>query len=106
VIQHGVVGNDLFWAACQMGLEGIVSKRRDRPYQGGRSKYWVKVKNRKHPSDEPRDGDVSVGVEELGHRRIKKYVANLVAIGDIFIDLIDRAEVARKNRGDVKYRQL
>ena len=26
------------------------SKRRDRPYQGGRSKYWVKVKNRKHPA--------------------------------------------------------
>jgi len=33
-----------------MGLEGLVSKRRDRPYQGGRSKYWVKVKNRKHPA--------------------------------------------------------
>jgi bifunctional non-homologous end joining protein LigD len=31
-----------------MGLEGLVSKRRDRPYQGGRSKYWVKVKNREH----------------------------------------------------------
>jgi ATP-dependent DNA ligase len=30
-----------------MGLEGLVSKRRDRPYQGGRSKHWVKVKNRK-----------------------------------------------------------
>jgi len=26
------------------------SKRRDRPYQGGRSKYWVKVENRKHPA--------------------------------------------------------
>jgi bifunctional non-homologous end joining protein LigD len=32
-----------------MGLEGLVSKRRDRPYQGGRSKHWVKVKNRAHP---------------------------------------------------------
>ena len=27
------------------GLEGLVSKRRDRPYQVGRSKHWVKVKN-------------------------------------------------------------
>jgi bifunctional non-homologous end joining protein LigD len=27
-----------------------VSKRWDRSYQGGRSKYWVKVKNRKHPA--------------------------------------------------------
>jgi ATP-dependent DNA ligase len=33
-----------------MGLEGLVSKYRDRPYQAGRSKQWVKVKNRKHPA--------------------------------------------------------
>ena len=37
-------------AAVDMGLEGLVSKRRDRRYQGGRPKYWVKVKNRKHPA--------------------------------------------------------
>jgi ATP-dependent DNA ligase len=46
--EQGEIGPDLFRAACGMGLEGLVSKRRDRPYQGGRSKYWVKVKNRKH----------------------------------------------------------
>jgi bifunctional non-homologous end joining protein LigD len=28
---------------------GMVSKRRDRPYQAGPSKYWLKEKNRKHP---------------------------------------------------------
>ena len=39
------VGPDLFRAACNMGLEGLVSKRRDRPYRGGPSKDWVKVKN-------------------------------------------------------------
>jgi bifunctional non-homologous end joining protein LigD len=33
-----------------MGLEGLVSKHRDRPYQAGRSKHLVKVKNRKHPA--------------------------------------------------------
>jgi hypothetical protein len=27
-------------------VEGLVSKRRDRPYRGGRSKDWIKVKNR------------------------------------------------------------
>jgi ATP-dependent DNA ligase len=48
--EQGEIGPDLFRAACGMGLEGLVSKRRDRPYQGGRSKYWVKVKNRKHPA--------------------------------------------------------
>jgi bifunctional non-homologous end joining protein LigD len=35
---------------ASFGLEGLVSKRRDRPYQAGRSKHWVKVKNRKHPA--------------------------------------------------------
>jgi ATP-dependent DNA ligase len=28
----------------------MVSKRADRPYRAGRSKDWVKVKNRKHPA--------------------------------------------------------
>jgi ATP-dependent DNA ligase len=31
---------------------GLVSKRRDRPYRAGRSKHWVKVKNRRHPAME------------------------------------------------------
>jgi bifunctional non-homologous end joining protein LigD len=48
--EAGEIGPDLFRAACRMGLEGLVSKRRDRPYQAGRSKHWVKVKNRKHPA--------------------------------------------------------
>jgi bifunctional non-homologous end joining protein LigD len=34
----------------QEGLEGMVSKRRDRPYRAGRSPDWIKVKNRSHPS--------------------------------------------------------
>ena len=48
--EQGEIGPDLFRAACQMGLEGLVSKRRDRLYQGGRSKHWVKVKNHSHPA--------------------------------------------------------
>jgi bifunctional non-homologous end joining protein LigD len=48
--EQGEIGPDLFWAACRMGLEGLVSKHRDRPYRGGRSKHWIKVKNRKHPA--------------------------------------------------------
>jgi bifunctional non-homologous end joining protein LigD len=42
------IGPYLFRAACDMGLEGLVSKRSDRPYRGGRSKDWIKVKNRGH----------------------------------------------------------
>ena len=50
--EQGEIGPDLFRAACNMGLEGLVSKRRDRPYRGGPSKDWVKVKYRKHPAME------------------------------------------------------
>jgi bifunctional non-homologous end joining protein LigD len=50
--QQGEIGPDLFRAACNMGLEGLVSKRRDRSYRGGRSPDWVKVKNRRHPAME------------------------------------------------------
>jgi len=36
--ERGEIGPDLFRAACDMGPEGLVSK------------YWVKVKSRKHPA--------------------------------------------------------
>lgn len=35
---------DLFREACELSLEGIVSKRRDAPYRSGRTRTWVKVK--------------------------------------------------------------
>jgi len=35
-LEQGEIGPDLFRAACRMGLEGLVSKRRDRAYRGGR----------------------------------------------------------------------
>lgn len=30
--------------ACRLGLEGVIAKRRDAPYRGGRGKRWLKVK--------------------------------------------------------------
>ena len=34
----------MFQHACEMGLEGIVSKLGDAPYRSGRSESWIKVK--------------------------------------------------------------
>jgi ATP-dependent DNA ligase len=48
--EQGGIGPDLFRAASDMGLEGLVSKRRDRPYRAGRSPHWVKVKNPASPA--------------------------------------------------------
>ena len=43
-------GDQLFDAACKLGLEGIVSKKLDAPYRSGKSKSWIKVKNPKAPA--------------------------------------------------------
>jgi ATP-dependent DNA ligase len=45
----GDLGPRLFEAACDMGLEGIVSKHRERGYRP-RVCDWIKVKNRAHPA--------------------------------------------------------
>ena len=37
-------GKTIFKHACKMGLEGIVSKRRDFGYRNGRTKSWMKIK--------------------------------------------------------------
>jgi bifunctional non-homologous end joining protein LigD len=43
-------GATVYRAACQLGCEGIVSKRLGSPYRSGRSPHWVKVKNPKAPA--------------------------------------------------------
>jgi len=43
-------GTVIFKHACKLGLEGIVSKRRDLPYRPGPSKCWLKIKNPKSPA--------------------------------------------------------
>ena len=48
--EQGEIGPDLYRHACLLGLEGLVSKHRDRPYRAGRSPNWLKVKNPDHPA--------------------------------------------------------
>lgn len=48
--EQGEIGPAMFRHACKLGLEGIVSKRRDCAYRAGRSADWIKMKNRKHPA--------------------------------------------------------
>ena len=46
LFERGEIGPD----SWQMGIEWLVSKRRDRPYQAGRSKHWIQIKNGQHPA--------------------------------------------------------
>jgi bifunctional non-homologous end joining protein LigD len=40
----------VFHHACKLGLEGVVSKRRNSPYGSGRSPHWIKSKNPNAPA--------------------------------------------------------
>ncbi|WP_248114455.1 DNA ligase [Bradyrhizobium sp. 2S1] len=48
--ERGEIGPDLYRHACLMGLEGLVSKHRDRGYRAGRCTHWIKNKNPEHPA--------------------------------------------------------
>jgi ATP-dependent DNA ligase len=43
-------GPAVFQQACKMGLEGVVSKRKDSRYISGRSLHWIKSKNPNAPA--------------------------------------------------------
>jgi bifunctional non-homologous end joining protein LigD len=43
-------GRTVFHHACKLGLEGIVSKRRDSRYRSGRCDDWLKSKNPSSPA--------------------------------------------------------
>jgi CheY-like chemotaxis protein len=43
-------GETVFRHACKLGLEGIVSKRKDSSYRCGRSPDWLKMKNANAPA--------------------------------------------------------
>jgi len=43
-------GETIFRHACALGAEGVVAKRRDRPYRSGRSPDWIKVKSPDAPA--------------------------------------------------------
>jgi ATP-dependent DNA ligase len=42
--RHAGDGEIMFQPACKLGLDDIVSRRSDQPYQSGRSKAWLEIK--------------------------------------------------------------
>ena len=43
-------GETIFAHVCKLGAEGVVAKRRDKPYRSGRCVDWIKVKNPQAPA--------------------------------------------------------
>jgi bifunctional non-homologous end joining protein LigD len=74
-------GDVVFRHACQLGFEGIVSKRLGSPYVSGRSRHWIKTKEPKASGGETggRGGlgkealAMSVAPPEDGRNRIMIY---------------------------------
>ena len=50
-------GATIFRHACKMGLEGIMSKRKDSAYRSGRSPDWLKMKNPNAPAVKREEDD-------------------------------------------------
>jgi len=44
-LSEGITGDGIFRHACDLGLEGIVSKRIGSRYVSGRTRAWLKTKN-------------------------------------------------------------
>jgi bifunctional non-homologous end joining protein LigD len=66
--------------ACRLGLEGIVSKRRDAPYRAGRGGGWLKIKCTQRQEliiggyTDPEGSRVGIGALLVGHRAGGKLV--------------------------------
>jgi bifunctional non-homologous end joining protein LigD len=63
-------GPTVFQQACKLGLEGIVSKRKDSRYVSGQPLHWIKSKNPKCAGSEARGRD---RVGSLSRNRVKNF---------------------------------
>jgi hypothetical protein len=68
-------GETVFRHACKLGLEGIVSKRKESAYRSGRSPDWLKMKNADAPAvKRGAKGALAMSVApESGRNRIMIY---------------------------------
>ncbi|MGY3407304.1 hypothetical protein ACVWZV_003417 [Bradyrhizobium sp. GM5.1] len=107
--ERGEIGPELFWAACRMGLEGLVSKHRDRPYRGGRQKHWIKVKNRRQGRSRssvaamPLEGSPSFATgSRSGRKGAMKAQVKLITSG---ANTVYRNKSARRSRHSIEPHQ-
>jgi bifunctional non-homologous end joining protein LigD len=66
-------GEEMLQQACRLGLEGIISKRRDLPWMPGRSDAWVKIKCTRRQEfviggfTDPQGARAGIGALLIGH---------------------------------------
>jgi bifunctional non-homologous end joining protein LigD len=73
-------GEDMYAAAQKLGLEGVIAKKADSPYTGGRSRDWIKLRLEKVGDfavvgfTEPKRGRVGMGALHLAFFDGKRFV--------------------------------
>ena len=99
-VLNEAIGNDatlLMRTACDLGLEGLIGKRRDAQYQPGRSRSWIKLKCTQRQEfviggfTEPAGSRQGLGSLLLGVRDAEGRLAYAGNVGTGF----DEAELAR-----------
>jgi bifunctional non-homologous end joining protein LigD len=77
-------GEIVFRHACKLGLEGIVSKRKDSPYRSGRSPDWLKMKNADAPAVK-REAEEDWGREMAMTQGRLSFVFGIVVVATLLI---------------------
>ena len=86
--------SDLIASACKIGFEGVIGKRADAPYRGGRSSDWIKLKCSQRQEfviggfTEPQGGRSGLGALLLGVHDAK---GNLIYAGKVGTGFSDAA---------------
>jgi hypothetical protein len=93
----------VFAHACKMGLEGIVSKRKDSPYRSGRCPDWLKSKNPacaavKREAEEDGDGAVKTDGKPKGDAMPKKLQNGILFQGENMFVIRDGKRIAKRNQ--------
>jgi bifunctional non-homologous end joining protein LigD len=97
-------GDAFFRQACRRSLEGIVSKRRDRPHEPGRGRSWLKVKCIQEQEfvvggfTEPQGSRAGLGALLLGVHDKDGSLAYAGKVGTGFTEAVARRLRERLNR--------
>jgi len=97
-------GPTVFAHACKMGLEGVVSKRKDSPYRSRRSPDWLKMKNLAAPAV-TREAEEDWGNSAIGASRCSLDLVRALstapapALAGAFLEGIRKAPPRLEHRG-------